>query len=193
MSQCSKVRRKYLCDKVVAIDNSPVQGVSLQQHIEAAGIDILSNFNRGGVAGAYNSGLRCLIEKECQLLFMFDQDSLIQDDYFQHMRDRCLTLDSKHFLLGPKIFDINANRYLHKRVNCVITARLHGNIAAENVEPALEQIQRKHPHLRARVIEENGQPYFLFTECPAKIHLRVSEARIPTSLLALLPSARQEV
>lgn len=63
----------------------------------------------------------------------------------------------------------------HTPVNCVMTARLRGNIVAENIEPALEQIQRKHPHLRARVIEEDGQPYFLFSECPAKIPLRVVE------------------
>jgi NRPS condensation-like uncharacterized protein len=63
----------------------------------------------------------------------------------------------------------------HTPVNCVITARLRGNIVAENIEPALEQIQRKHPHLRARVIEENGHPYFLFSESPAKIPLRVVE------------------
>lgn len=106
------IRLKYLCDKVVAVDNSPMLDVSLQKRIAAAGIDILSNSNRGGVAGAYNSGLRCLIEKECQLLFMFDQDSEIADDYFLHMQDRCLALNSKYFLLGPKVFDINVNRYL---------------------------------------------------------------------------------
>lgn len=103
---------KTLCDNVVAVDNSPILDVSLQQRIQAAGIDMLSNRNRGGVAGAYNSGLRRLIEKKCQLLFIFDQDSEIPDNYVLHMRDRCLRLGSRLFLIGPKIFDINVSRYL---------------------------------------------------------------------------------
>ena len=104
-------RLKDLCEHVVAVDNSLVLDVSLQQRIQAAGIEMLSNCNRGGVAGAYNSGLRRLIDRQCQLLFIFDQDSEIPDNYFMHMRDRCLKLGTL-FLIGPKIFDINVSRYL---------------------------------------------------------------------------------
>jgi rhamnosyltransferase len=105
-------RLKRLCDSVVAVDNSPQLGVQLQGRIRAEGIDVLSNFNSGGVAGAYNRGLERLIEKGCQLLFIFDQDSTIPEDYFLRMLDSCLALGNSCFLIGPKVFDINVNRYL---------------------------------------------------------------------------------
>jgi hypothetical protein len=60
-------------------------------------------------------------------------------------------------------------------VNCVITARLRGNIVAGNLELALEKIQRKHPLLRASAIQEDGQPYFLLSSYPAKIPIQVIE------------------
>jgi hypothetical protein len=60
-------------------------------------------------------------------------------------------------------------------VNCVITARLRGKIAPYNLESALEKIQGKHPLLRASVVEEGGQPYFVFSSNPAKIPVRVVE------------------
>src|SRR5258705_8757799 len=60
-------------------------------------------------------------------------------------------------------------------VNCVMTARLRGNIAADNLELALDKIQGKHPLLRATVVEERGQPYFVFSSNPAKIPVRVVE------------------
>jgi GT2 family glycosyltransferase len=103
---------KRLVGDLVAVDNSPVLDARLHNSIRDAGIDILPNFNRGGVAGAYNRGLQRLIEKRCQLLFIFDQDSAVPDDYFAQMADACLALDSPYFLVGPKIFDINVNRYL---------------------------------------------------------------------------------
>ncbi len=84
----------------------------LHKRILAKGIGILWNFNRGGVAGAYNKGLACLLERECQLLFIFDQDSQVPDDYFVRMLEACLTLGSPHFLIGPKVFDMNIRRYL---------------------------------------------------------------------------------
>ena len=60
-------------------------------------------------------------------------------------------------------------------VNCLITARIHGDIAAENLRSALEKVQKKHPLLRANVIEEGGHPYFAFNANPEKIPLRVIE------------------
>jgi L-rhamnosyltransferase len=109
-------RLKLLCDTVVAVDNSPHLDVQLRERIRAERIDVLPNFNSGGVAGAYNRGLERLIEKGCQLLFLFDQDSTIPDDYFVRMLDTCLTLGHSPFLIGPKIFDINVNRYLPAHV-----------------------------------------------------------------------------
>lgn len=107
---------KQLCDNVVAVDNSPVLDLTVHQHIEAEGIDILSNFNEGGVAGAYNKGLERLIRKQCRILFIFDQDSEVAEDYFVQMLEASFSLDSSRFLIGPKIFDINVQRYLPAHV-----------------------------------------------------------------------------
>ena len=110
------LRLKRLIEDIVAVDNSPVLDVRLHQRIRNAGIEILPNFNKGGVAGAYNRGLERLIEKMCQILFIFDQDSAVPDDYFIQMLDACFAVDSPQFLVGPKIFDINVNRYLPAHV-----------------------------------------------------------------------------
>ena len=109
-------RLKRLCVDVVVVDNSPVLDLLLHERIQAEGIDILPNFNIGGVAGAYNKGLERLIAKRCQALFMFDQDSEVPEGYFVHMLDACLTLGRPHFIIGPKVFDINVNRYLPAHV-----------------------------------------------------------------------------
>jgi GT2 family glycosyltransferase len=134
------LRLKQLVEDIVAVDNSPVLDVRLHQHIRDAGIDMLPNFNSGGVAGAYNRGLERLIEKKCRLLFIFDQDSAVPDDYFTQMLDACLDLDSPHFLVGPKIFDINVNRYLPAHVvrrfgvkGIPITDEKHGLVSCSSI------------------------------------------------------------
>jgi GT2 family glycosyltransferase len=107
---------KSLCGDVVAVDNSPALDRQLHKRIQSEGVDILANFNRGGVAGAYNKGIERLLEKKSQMLFIFDQDSQIPEDYFVQMLDAGLKLDSEYFLIGPKVFDINVNRYLPAHV-----------------------------------------------------------------------------
>jgi GT2 family glycosyltransferase len=134
------LRLKRLVEDVVAVDNSPVLDARLHQRIRDAGIDILPNFNKGGVAGAYNRGLERLIGKKCQVLFIFDQDSAVPDDYFTDMLDACLALDSQYFLIGPKIFDINVNRYLPAHVvrrfavkPIPITDQKHGLVSCSSI------------------------------------------------------------
>jgi GT2 family glycosyltransferase len=107
---------KRLCDEIVAVDNSPEFDSSAHGRIRAAGVEVLSNRNAGGVAGAYNRGIERLIEKGCRIFFIFDQDSEVQEDYFVQMRNACAALDTPHFLIGPKIFDVNVNRYLPAHV-----------------------------------------------------------------------------
>lgn len=137
---CNLLRLKGLVEDIVVVDNSPVLDVGLHQRIRDAGIDILPNYNNGGVAGAYNRGLERLIEKKCTLLFIFDQDSAVPDDYFAQMLDACLTIDSPHFLVGPKIFDINVNRYLPAHVvhrfsvkPIPITDEKHGLVSCSSI------------------------------------------------------------
>ncbi len=63
----------------------------------------------------------------------------------------------------------------HTPVNCIITARIRGDIAADDLQLALKKVQVKHPLLRANVVEEGGQIYFSFSENPLKIPVRVVE------------------
>jgi rhamnosyltransferase len=137
---CNLLHLKRLVEDIVAIDNSPVLDTRVHQRVRNAGIDILPNFNKGGVAGAYNRGLERLIEKMCQILFIFDQDSAVPDGYFAQMLDACLSLDSPHFLVGPKIFDINVNRYLPAHVvrrfgvkPIPITDQEHGLVSCSSI------------------------------------------------------------
>jgi NRPS condensation-like uncharacterized protein len=63
----------------------------------------------------------------------------------------------------------------HTPVNCIITARIRGHIAADDLQLGLKKVQGKHPLLRANVVEEDGQLYFSFSENPSKIPVRVVE------------------
>jgi rhamnosyltransferase len=106
------LRLKQLCDEVIAVDNSTRVDLLLHQRMQALGIDVVTNSNRGGIAGAFNKGMDWLIERGCTLLFTFDQDSMVPDDYFTKMIEASSHCASPHFLIGPKIFDINVNRYI---------------------------------------------------------------------------------
>src|ERR1700686_2401147 len=54
-------------------------------------------------------------------------------------------------------------------INCIMTARIHGDIAADDLQSALKKVQVKHPLLRANVVEEGSQVYFVFNENPLEI------------------------
>src|ERR1700733_16045969 len=76
---------KKLCDVVVAVDNSLQVDWWLHQRMRELGIDVVVNSNRGGIAGGFNRGMERLLEKECNLLFTFDQDSVVPEDFFIKM------------------------------------------------------------------------------------------------------------
>src|SRR5258708_28042258 len=61
----------------------------------------------------------------------------------------------------------------HTPVNCIMTARIHGDIAPDDLQLALKKVQRKHPLLRANVVEQGSQVYISFSENPPKIPKRV--------------------
>src|SRR5260370_8200777 len=61
----------------------------------------------------------------------------------------------------------------HTPVNCIITARIHGDIAPDDLQLALKKVQSKHPLLRANVVEEGGQVYFSFIQNPLKIPVSI--------------------
>jgi hypothetical protein len=60
-------------------------------------------------------------------------------------------------------------------VNCIMTARIEGDIPANDLRLALKKVQGKHPLLRAKVVEEGGQLYFSFAENPRDIPVRIVE------------------
>src|SRR3977135_4340585 len=60
-------------------------------------------------------------------------------------------------------------------INCIITARIHGNFAADDLQSALKKVQLKHPLLRANVVEKWSHVYFVFSDNPPKIPVRVVE------------------
>lgn len=105
------IRNSQRCPNLIAIDNSPIVDSQLHARICDAGIEIIANFNTGGIAGAYNRGLERLIEKGAELLFLFDQDSEIPENYVFQMTEACSAIESPHFLAGPRILDVNVNRY----------------------------------------------------------------------------------
>lgn len=106
------LRLKRLCGTVVAVDNSPVADAALTEHIRSLGIDVIPNANRGGIAGAFNRGVEQLIDQGCDALFTFDQDSVVSEDYFEKMLAAAEQLETPHFVMGPKIWDINVDRYI---------------------------------------------------------------------------------
>lgn len=63
----------------------------------------------------------------------------------------------------------------HTPVNCIITARVCGDIAGDDLQAALSKVQGKHPLLRAHVVEEAGEMYFAFHEHPREIPVRIVE------------------
>jgi len=103
---------KKLCDVVVAVDNSLQVDLWLHQRMRELGIDVVVNCNRGGIAGGFNRGMDRLLEKQCNLLFTFDQDSVVPEDFFTKMIEASGSLDSPYFLMGPKVFDTKFDRYM---------------------------------------------------------------------------------
>ena len=106
------LRLKALCAEVVAVDNSTHVNVALHDRLRALEIDVVVNSNQGGIAGAFNRGIDRLLELECTLLFTFDQDSVVSDNFFPAMIEASRAVETPYFLMGPKIFDINVDRYI---------------------------------------------------------------------------------
>ena len=58
-------------------------------------------------------------------------------------------------------------------INCVMTARVRGTLGAAHLQNALAKVQAKHPLLRARVVEEDGEPCFVIDESTPGIPVRI--------------------
>jgi rhamnosyltransferase len=106
------IRTRQRCTHLVAVDNSMSVNADMHARMRQAGVDLIPNLNRGGIAGAYNRGLEFLIGKGAELLFLFDQDSEIPENYFAAMTAACGSLETPCLLAGPRVLDVNVNRYV---------------------------------------------------------------------------------
>ncbi|MGC1547757.1 MAG: glycosyltransferase [Rhodanobacter sp.] len=103
-------KARALCRSVIAVDNSPEQDLHVHEVLRKAGTTVIFNRNQGGLAGAYNRGAEALIEQGCEVIFLLDQDSDIDELFFFKMMQACSELDSDMFIMGPKIYEINLQR-----------------------------------------------------------------------------------
>jgi rhamnosyltransferase len=119
-------KARIFCPNLVAVDNSADADLRLHQCLLEQGIEVMHNGNRGGLAGAYNRGAEVLLERECEVIFLLDQDSDIEASFFVKMMQACRELGTDEFLVGPKIYEINlgkcmpvfqAGKHIPKRLN----------------------------------------------------------------------------
>jgi rhamnosyltransferase len=103
------VKARAACRNVVAVDNSPDADLLLHECLREQGIHVIFNGNEGGIAGAYNRGAEVLLARQCDLIFLLDQDSDIDASFFAGMMQAAAGL-SGAFLIGPKIYEIALQR-----------------------------------------------------------------------------------
>lgn len=94
------------CANVVAVDNSPGEDTGLHEFLRGQEIEVVHNGNQGGLAGAYNRGAEVLLGRQCDLIFLLDQDSKIDSGFFAGMMQAAAALGTDAFLIGPKIYEI---------------------------------------------------------------------------------------
>jgi rhamnosyltransferase len=104
------LKAKAACANVVAADNSPEENVRLHEYLRRQGIEVIVNRNEGGLAGAYNKGAEILLGRNCDLIFLLDQDSTIEAGFFDAMIQASSELSTDTFLIGPKIYEIALNK-----------------------------------------------------------------------------------
>ena len=105
-------RAHALCPDVVAVDNSPGADRRLHEDLRARGIQVIFNGNEGGLAGAYNRGADALLARQCEVMFLLDQDSGIDTSFFTGMMQAAGDLGTDTFLIGPKIYEIALQKYM---------------------------------------------------------------------------------
>ena len=99
-----------LCRNVIAVDNSPEPSPYLYEALRRAGATVTFNCNQGGLAGAYNRGAELLLLRGCEVIFLLDQDSEIDEHFFVKMMEACAGLGTDTFIIGPKIYEIHLQR-----------------------------------------------------------------------------------
>ena len=103
------IKARAACPNVVAVDNSPEADLRLHERLREQGMQVIFNRNEGGLAGAYNKGAEVLLARQCDLIFLLDQDSDIDASFFAGMMQTAAGL-SGAFLIGPKIYEIELQK-----------------------------------------------------------------------------------
>jgi rhamnosyltransferase len=98
------------CPNVVAVDNSPEVDLRLHAYLREQGMQVIVNRNEGGLAGAYNRGAEVLLDRQCDAIFLLDQDSDVDASFFAEMMQAAAELGTDTFLMGPKIFEIKLEK-----------------------------------------------------------------------------------
>jgi rhamnosyltransferase len=106
------LRLRAACLNIAAVDNSPCPDRDLHSLLRAYGINVILNWNKGGLAGAYNRGADDLLGRKCEAFFLLDQDSAIEDSFFEKMMHAANELGIDEFLLGPKIYEVKLNKFM---------------------------------------------------------------------------------
>jgi rhamnosyltransferase len=104
------VKARVACPNVVAVDNSPEADVRVHECLCEQGVQVIFNRNEGGLAGAYNKGAEVLLARQCDLIFLLDQDSEIDGSFFTRMTQAAEELSTDTFLIGPKIYEIELQK-----------------------------------------------------------------------------------
>jgi rhamnosyltransferase len=100
------------CMHLCVVDNTPQAG-DWHRALVDAGISVLHNGNRGGIAGAFNCGIAELEARGAELFFLLDQDSKLPPGYFDAMCQAAVAArggareEDAAFLIGPLIHDTN--------------------------------------------------------------------------------------
>ena len=87
-------KARAACPNVVTVDNSPEADVRLHEYLREQGMQVIFNRNKGGLAGAYNKGAEVLLARQCDLIFLLDQDSEIDASFFAAMMDAAAGLSA---------------------------------------------------------------------------------------------------
>ncbi|MET3496382.1 glycosyltransferase family 2 protein [Variovorax boronicumulans] len=102
------------CPHLCVVDNTP-QVEGWHPALVDAGVSVLHNGNRGGIAGAFNCGIAELEARGAELFFLLDQDSKLPPGYFEAMCEAAMVARGREseseedaaFLVGPLVHDTN--------------------------------------------------------------------------------------
>jgi rhamnosyltransferase len=111
------------CDGLVVVDNTPQPAGHVQEASRRHGFELIHHGNRRGIAGAFNAGLAALFARDIEAVALLDQDSTVPAQFFRMMREICSGFGSRPFIVGPRIFDENEQRFLPELMTNGLTLR----------------------------------------------------------------------